>query len=111
MHKLERNHSKDIERERADFLKTKIGKLLLETNKDRNISFTWSGGDDEGWGSLEIDGKKVKGNDPIAEKICDRIFNVLDYGSFAGDFGTEGTLDFDTETLQFKGIDYYTSKK
>lgn len=84
--------------ERCDEL-TKDGKVL---------SITWNGGNDSGWFEMKLDdetiGEDTNEMDPIIEHVADH----LEYGSFAGDFSTDGELVYNRETKCFEGTDTYS---
>jgi hypothetical protein len=85
-----------------------LTKLLSEGAKE--IRITWEGGNDEGSFSLYVDGKdtdidwnKKDGTYDLVDYIGDEI----GYGSFAGDFNTNGEVVYDVEEEAFIGNDSY----
>lgn len=87
------------------------------------LQIEWNGGGDSGSASLKIDDKTFDGYDygdiesskkniehRIHRKVLDRMYDTLDYGSWAGDFSASGTADFVVEEdfIGFRGIDHYS---
>ena len=75
-------------------------------SQGKEIKFTWQGGNDDGSFQLLIDDEEIEESDeyPWAGKVMDRIADELDYGSFAGDFNTNGDLIYSDG--HFTGIDF-----
>jgi hypothetical protein len=89
-----------------------LTKLLSEGAKE--IRVTWEGGNDEGSFSLYIDDKdtdidwnKKDGTYDLVDYIGDEI----GYGSFAGDFNTNGEVVYDVEKKAFIGNDSYEEQQ
>lgn len=67
----------------------------------------WEGGNDSGWVYMEDeDGARME--EPEAEALIDRMYDELDYGSWAGDFSSNGEAMYDPATKSFEGTDYYS---
>lgn len=81
-------------------------KQLHEEGKE--LKLLWDGGGDSGWVHFEIDGKDASG--PEIEFLIEWCYNVLDYGSWAGEFSAAGEAAYDPETESFEGIDWYSSE-
>jgi hypothetical protein len=89
-----------------------LTKLLSEGAKE--IRVTWEGGNDEGSFSLYVDDKdtdidwnKKDGTYDLVDYIGDEI----GYGSFAGDFNTNGEVVYDVEKKAFIGNDSYEEQQ
>jgi hypothetical protein len=89
-----------------------LTKLLSEGAKE--IRITWEGGNDEGSFSLYVDEKdtdidwnKKDGTYDLIDYIGDQI----GYGSFAGDFNTNGEVVYDVEKKAFIGNDSYEDQQ
>lgn len=78
----------------------------LEANGSE-IVFKWDGGNDSGSYYLEIDGKNS--SHELARRVENYVGDSLDYGSFAGDFSTNGELHY--KDGEFTGIDYYSTSE
>jgi hypothetical protein len=83
-----------------------------ELTKDgKELIITWDGGNDEGNFYTQLDGivfiNENYDLDPIEEYVC----NHLGYGSFAGDFSTNGELKYNRETKCFEGRDNYSTSE
>lgn len=80
-----------------------------ELSERGQLSVKWDGGNDSGWFRLCIDGEDL--DDHEGRGIIDIADAVLGYGSFAGDYYTEGELFYDPETKTFKGKDNFSSNE
>lgn len=83
-----------------------VAKLLSEGANE--IKFTWEGGNDEGSFHLYVDGVEIDfdyKNKDGAYDLVDYLADGLDYGSFAGDFNTNGELIYDVDKGAFIGYD------
>jgi hypothetical protein len=78
-------------------------------SQGKEIKFTWEGGNDDGSFSMHIDNKQINDYEeyPWVEKLMDRIGDALGYGSFAGDYNTNGDLIYSDG--EFTGIDYIST--
>jgi hypothetical protein len=86
--------------------------LCDELTKDgKELIITWDGGNDSGSFYTQLDGTVFISEkydlDPIEEYVC----NHLGYGSFAGDFNTNGELKYNRETKCFEGTDNYSTSE
>lgn len=72
----------------------------------KEIKLCWEGGGDSGWVFFEIDGEQAEGEE--IEALVDMMYNILDYGSWAGEFSANGEAVYDPVTKCFEGIDYYS---
>ena len=77
-----------------------------KTTEGSKIAICWEGGGDSGWVYMEVDGKQS--TDPEAEWLVDRMYSVLDYGSWAGEFNASGRAEYDIKTKIFEGDDIYS---
>lgn len=87
-----------------------------EQVKDGSIlTIEWDGGNDSGSFYLRINDADVnnKYDDPedIPNLILEKADDILEYGSFAGDFNTQGTLTYDPKTKRFSGTDHYSESE
>ena len=79
------------------------------TEDGKELSVEWDGGGDSGQFTMLLNGEDITAWDDSPEaQILDVVMNKLDYGSFAGEFHTEGTLIYDREQKAFKGVDNYS---
>jgi hypothetical protein len=70
------------------------------------LSIHWEGGGDSGWAHFEIDGESVENE--YTEYLVGRMYDVLDYGSWAGEFNASGSAEYNPESQSFEGIDEYS---
>jgi hypothetical protein len=89
-----------------------LTKLLSEGAKE--IRVVWEGGNDEGSFYLYVDEKEVdvdytKNNGTY--DLIDYIAGEIGYGSFAGDFSTNGEVIYDIEKGAFIGDDSYEEQQ
>jgi len=62
---------------------------------------------DSGWVSLEIDGQDAS-EQPHTDILVSKMYDELDYGSWAGEFSASGEATYDPKTKSFVGIDHYS---
>lgn len=79
------------------------------TSEGRRPVLKWEGGNDSGWVFMEDEHGEKFEEEPIVEKLIDKMYSELDYGSWAGDFDANGEAEYSTETKTFEGIDYYST--
>jgi hypothetical protein len=75
----------------------------------KELGMSWEGGGDSGWVYFTIDGDQVSDsaeNDQIRQ-LVDRMYDELDYGSWAGEFSAQGEAIYSPEQKAFVGTDYY----
>lgn len=72
------------------------------------LEICWEGGGDSGWVYFELDGKTIE-ND-ITEFMVNKMYDELDYGSWAGEFNASGRAQFDPATKKFVGTDHYSQE-
>lgn len=85
-----------------------LTKLLSEGVKE--VKITWEGGNDEGSFYLDVDGKDIDidwNHKEGAYDLVDYIAEEIGYGSFAGDYNTDGEVVYDVEKGAFVGYDSY----
>jgi hypothetical protein len=85
-----------------------VAKLVSEGAKE--IKVTWEGGNDEGSFYLYVDEEEVNVDwtkKDGAYNLVDYIGDEVGYGSFAGDFNTNGEVIYDMEKGAFYGYDCY----
>jgi hypothetical protein len=75
----------------------------------KRLTVGWEGGGDSGWAYFEIDGERVE--NPYTETIVDAMHNVLDYGSWAGEFSASGEAIYDSKEKAFMGEDNYSEEQ
>jgi hypothetical protein len=73
---------------------------------DKELSIHWEGGGDSGWAYFQIDGQSVENE--YTAYLVDRMYEVLDYGSWAGEFNASGSAEYNPESQAFEGIDEYS---
>ena len=73
---------------------------------DKELSIHWEGGGDSGWAYFQIDGQSVENQ--YTAYLVDRMYEVLDYGSWAGEFSAEGEAVYSKEEQAFIGVDDYS---
>jgi hypothetical protein len=61
---------------------------------------------DSGWCYFEIDGDRKENE--YTEALVDYMYDILDYGSWAGEFSANGKAIYNHETRSFEGTDYYS---
>lgn len=71
----------------------------------KELALCWEGGGDSGWVFFEVDEEQVENE--FTNALVDMMYDVLDYGSWAGEFSAEGKAKYNAETKCFEGIDYY----
>lgn len=78
--------------------------------KGHEIALAWEGGGDSGWCYFKIDGEQVSDNAETDEirDLTDRMYDCLDYGSWAGEFSASGEAVYDPKEKAFVGIDTYS---
>lgn len=77
-----------------------------EHENQGELKLVWEGGNDSGWAHFEIDDREV--DNEYTRALVDRIDDVLDYGSWAGEFSANGEAIYDPTTRTFNGIDFYS---
>jgi len=75
----------------------------------KELKLNWDGGGDSGWVYLEIDGTHVE--DDYAASLVEALDNQLEYGSWAGEFGANGSALYDPATKSFVGEDHYSETR
>lgn len=84
-----------------------------KTANGEELTLEWDGGNDSGCFHLRLDGEELATDWDNKEDIANLLVNMcadeIDYGSFAGDYYTEGKLYYDRETKTFEGIDCYST--
>jgi hypothetical protein len=76
----------------------------------KELKLAWEGGGDSGWVYFKIDDEQVSDsaeNDEISNLI-DRMYDQLDYGSWAGEFHANGEAAYNANEKAFVGTDYYS---
>jgi hypothetical protein len=73
---------------------------------DKELSIHWEGGGDSGWAHFEIDGATAENE--YTEYLVNKMYDVLDYGSWAGEFNASGSAVYNPESQAFEGIDEYS---
>jgi len=80
-----------------------LNQLVEDGNE---ITMKWDGGGDSGWVYFEVDGETI--DNEYTRALVDQMDNTLDYGSWAGEFNSNGKAIYDHETRTFEGTDYYS---
>lgn len=79
-----------------------------QTEQGLDLKLCWEGGGDSGWCWFELDGEQC--SQPEAEWLIEKMYDVLDYGTWAGEFSTNGEAEYNPETKEFDGTDYYSTE-
>jgi hypothetical protein len=61
---------------------------------------------DSGWAHFQIDGEDV--DNEYTDYLVNKMYEVLDYGSWAGEFNAEGEAIYSKEEQAFVGTDDYS---
>lgn len=73
--------------------------------QEKELKLLWDGGGDSGWVHFELDGEDV--SNEYIDALVDQMYDLLDYGSWAGEFSANGEAVYDPEKKAFVGIDHY----
>ncbi len=89
----------------------KVNPSILEwcnkqVDEGNELKICWSGGGDSGWAHFQIDGEDV--DNQYTAYLVDKMYELLDYGSWAGEFSAEGEAVYNKENQSFEGVDYYS---
>lgn len=76
------------------------------TQAGHELTICWEGGGDSGWTHFEIDGEEE--DNVYTRALVDYAYDVLDYGSWAGEFNAAGSAAYNPETNEFSGVDDYS---
>jgi len=74
-----------------------------QAKEGKELTINWEGGNDEGWCHFEIDGETCQNEH--TELVIDKMYDELDYGSWAGNFYAAGEAIYDPKTKEFEGVD------
>jgi hypothetical protein len=77
-----------------------------QSQSGKEIAIAWEGGGDSGWVYMEVDGSEASSEE--SDWLVDKMYSVLDYGSWAGEFSASGRAVYDSETKVFEGEDIYS---
>ena len=77
-----------------------------QSQNGNKVAICWEGGGDSGWVYMEVDGQQASSEE--ADWLVDRMCDILDYGSWAGEFNASGRATYDAETKVFEGDDIYS---
>lgn len=77
-----------------------------QASAGKELTMIWEGGGDSGWVHFEIDEDTT--SEPEAEELVDMMYEMLDYGSWAGEFSASGEATYDRELKAFLGTDFYS---
>lgn len=77
-------------------------------SKGHEVKVRWEGGNDDGsfWASIDDEDINTEGNS-MGGKLVDIVADGISYGSFAGDFSTNGELVY--ENGHMTGTDFYST--
>lgn len=75
-------------------------------DNDHELTLVWEGGGDSGWIHFEID--DVEEDNVYTRALVDYCYDILDYGSWAGEFNATGTATYIKEEGAFIGEDNYS---
>ena len=73
------------------------------------LKLCWEGGGDSGWCWFEIDGEQTSSAE--AEWLIDKMYDTLDYGSWAGEYSANGEAVYDADSKEFEGTDYFSTEE
>jgi hypothetical protein len=81
-----------------------------QVENGHELSIAWEGGGDSGWVYFKIDGEQVSDSAETDEisNLIDRMYDQLDYGSWAGEFQASGEAVYNANEKAFVGTDYYS---
>ena len=71
----------------------------------KELALNWEGGGDSGWVYFTVDGKEDDSDE--IRRLIDACYEVLDYGSWAGEFSANGEATYNPKTKCFEGVDNY----
>jgi len=77
-----------------------------QVDQGNELKICWDGGGDSGWAHFQINGKDV--DNEYTEYLTSMMYDVLDYGSWAGEFHASGDAIYSKEEQAFVGIDDYS---
>ena len=98
--------SKKAAKVKEPVIKKSIVQWCKDQSKDGNeLKLIWEGGGDSGWVHFEDDNGTVENE--YTEVLVNRMYDTLEYGSWAGEFNANGEAIYDPETNSFKGTDFY----
>lgn len=75
------------------------------TKNDETLIIKWDGGNDSGYFQVFLDDKELDPTDEQVERLIMFVDTRIGYGSFAGDFWTQGEVEFKKYESRFYGID------
>ncbi|MBN8877762.1 MAG: hypothetical protein J0I32_09475 [Sphingobacteriales bacterium] len=78
------------------------------TRNGESLAITWNGGNDSGYHNIEINNQKINSPGEIDEVIIDLVAKQAGYGSFTGNFSTDGQVIYNPENKCFQGKDNYS---
>ena len=81
------------------------------TAEDKRPILKWEGGGDSGWVYMEDEDGERLDDVPEAEWLVDKMYDELDYGSWAGEFSANGAAEYSVESKCFEGTDYYSEEQ
>jgi hypothetical protein len=79
-----------------------------QSAQGHEVSLKWEGGGDSGWVYLEVDGEQTSSEE--AEWLIDKMYDTLDYGSWAGEYSVNGEASYNSDTKEFEGTDYFSTE-
>lgn len=80
------------------------------TAEDKRPILKWEGGGDSGWVFMEDEDGERLDSELQADWLVDKMYDELDYGSWAGEFSANGEAEYNPETKCFEGTDYYSEE-
>lgn len=78
---------------------------LDEESKNHILEIVWEGGGDSGWVHFEKD--ETEFSNQFTDMLIDYMHDELNYGSWAGEFQSNGRAEYNPKTKCFEGMDYY----
>lgn len=61
---------------------------------------------DSGWCYFKVDDEQI--DNEYTDALLNCMYNILNYGSWAGEFSANGEATYNYKTRTFEGIDYYS---
>ena len=77
-----------------------------QSQDGKEVAICWEGGGDSGWVYMQVDGEEASAEE--SDWLVDRMCDILDYGSWAGEYNASGKATYDAETKVFEGDDIYS---
>jgi hypothetical protein len=80
------------------------------SQQGNTISIEWDGGNDSGDYDVKINGQSVA-DSPYTRALTECMDQVLEYGSWAGEYYAEGKAEYNPQTKCFEGTDNFSTEE